>query len=82
MPSHLHKSPLDFSYHFPINTVSFGQVSTGILREIKSRVSDSYVNLFSIGTPDFSSATEDAGFKDWVNKSLDQAPLFITGKFH
>lgn len=80
--SSLHLSPLDFSYHFPVNTVSFGQVSSGILREIKSRVSDSCINLFTIGTPDLSSLTEDNDFKTWLNKSIDQAPNLHQRKTH
>lgn len=76
------KNPLDFSYHFPINTVSFGQVSTGILRDIKSRVSDSYINLFTIGSPDLSSSTDDEEFKSWISKSIDKAPACHSRKDH
>ena len=53
----------------PINQVSFGQVSIGLLREIFSRKES--VNIFPIGQQlDLSSNEPDKSFSDWLNTCL------------
>tara|TARA_R100000005_G_C4987653_1_gene195593 strand:- start:422 stop:1549 length:1128 start_codon:yes stop_codon:yes gene_type:complete len=66
--------PEEFSYHFPVNGVSFGQVSTCILRELKSRASDSPLNIFEIGKSDLSSQSENKDFENWLKASTSKAP--------
>ena len=65
---------MDFSLNIPINSVSFGQVSTAILREIYHK--DLQPCIFPIGGKiDLSTQEEDADFLNWINscamKSLD-----------
>tara|TARA_R100000008_G_scaffold85885_2_gene77002 strand:+ start:559 stop:1803 length:1245 start_codon:yes stop_codon:yes gene_type:complete len=67
-------APESFSYHFPINVVSFGQVSIALLREIKSRVPDSLIKLFPISSTDLSSQAENPDFSKWIKDSLEFAP--------
>lgn len=68
------KKATEFSYHLPINGVSFGQVSTCLLRDLRTRASDSVINLFGIGQPDLSSQEDNENFSNWVKASLAQAP--------
>jgi hypothetical protein len=57
--------------NLPINSVSFGQVSTAILRGFKN--SGESVNLFEIGKVDVSSQAEDASFLSWLDQSIKNA---------
>ena len=64
----------EFSYHLPINGVSFGQVSTCLLRELKTRAPDSLINLFGIGQVDLNSQENDEEFNSWIKSSMAQTP--------
>ena len=59
-------------FHLPINSVSFGQVSTGILRTLfdrdKAGKLDLDVHLFTIGEPDLSAQKEDKEFSAWIQQ--------------
>jgi glycosyltransferase involved in cell wall biosynthesis len=61
-----------YSYHLPVNAVSFGQVSVALLREIRSRIKSSdegaFINLFLIGDSDLSTQPENQDFSEWVEK--------------
>lgn len=59
---------MNISLHLPINSTSFGQVSTAILREIYSR--GIQPRLFLIGEPDFSTQNVDDNFKNWIGESV------------
>tara|TARA_R110000772_G_scaffold249530_2_gene363809 strand:- start:9387 stop:10475 length:1089 start_codon:yes stop_codon:yes gene_type:complete len=58
-----------FALNLPINSVSFGQISTAILKELKSRGEDP--SIFLIGNPDLSTQKVDNEFNDWLNKRLN-----------
>ena len=62
---------MNFSLHLPLNKVSFGQVSTLILREIYKRELEP--SIFPIGGVDFSSQKEDQKFFAWIEKCLSKA---------
>ena len=60
---------MDFSLNLPINSVSFGQVSTAILREIYKKGLQPCI--FPIGERvDLSTQEEDADFSNWVNSGV------------
>ena len=60
---------MDFSLNLPINSVSFGQVSTAILREIYKKGLQPCI--FPIGDRvDLSTQEEDADFASWVNSGV------------
>ena len=62
------------TYNLPINSVSFGQVSTSILRYLHQNNSD--VSIFPIGNIDFSSQTKlPESFENWISKALNKAIL-------
>ena len=74
---------MEFAVNVPLNTVSFGQVSTAILREIKKKGYNPAI--FPIGNSvDLSSQKDDKDFVQWVtegvNKSLEthdrDTPIF------
>ena len=74
---------MEFAVNVPLNTVSFGQVSTAILREMKKKGHNPAI--FPIGnTVDLSSQKDDKDFVQWVtegvNKSLNthdrDTPIF------
>ena len=59
---------MDFAFNVPINSVSFGQVSTCLLREAYRRKLD--FPIFPIGSGvDLSSQEDDEGFFDWVKRN-------------
>jgi glycosyltransferase involved in cell wall biosynthesis len=58
----------DFSLHLPINSVSFGQCSVAILREIYTKGLEPA--LIPIGQPDASCQKIDPAFGDWLNRCL------------
>jgi glycosyltransferase involved in cell wall biosynthesis len=63
---------MEFALQLPINSLSLGQVSTAILREIYKKGLTPC--LFPIGNPDLSTQKVDQPFVDWlqfcINKSL------------
>lgn len=63
---------MDFSLNLPINSVSFGQVSTAILREIHKKGLEPCI--FPIGNGiDLSTQNEDKDFVNWVNSGANKA---------
>jgi len=63
---------MDFAVNLPLNTVSFGQVSTAILREIKKKGHNPAI--FPIGGGvDLNSQPNDKEFLDWVKKGVDKS---------
>ena len=63
---------MDFSLNLPINSVSFGQVSTAILREIHKKGLEPCI--FPIGNGvDLSTQEEDKDFVSWVNSGITKA---------
>ena len=70
---------MDYCLELPINPVSFGQVSTSLLKEVRGRGLDPCI--FLIGNPDLSTQKKDEEFEkciilkrriDKVNKILDK----------
>jgi glycosyltransferase involved in cell wall biosynthesis len=61
---------MEFSLNLPINSVSFGQVSVAILREIKSR--GLAPALIPIGQIDLSTHIQDSSFDNWLKACLDK----------
>lgn len=60
---------MSFAFNVPVNGVSFGQISTGLLREAYSRGLEPA--LFPIGNKlDLSSQRDDAAFLDWLKKCI------------
>ena len=57
---------MEFSLNLPINSVSFGQVSLAILRELYRRGLAPY--LLPIGNVDVASIEEDPKFFEWINQ--------------
>ena len=63
---------MDFSLNLPLNSVSFGQVSTAILREIHKKGLEPCI--FPIGNGvDLSTQNEDKDFVSWVNSGVAKA---------
>jgi len=60
---------MEFSLNLPINSVSFGQVSTLLLRELflKNKV----VPIFPIGQPDLSSQNIEKDFGEWLQSNIN-----------
>ncbi len=61
---------MEFSLNLPVNPVSFGQVSTAILKEIKGR--GLTPPLVSIGPVDLSSQEQDEEFINWIRLCLSK----------
>jgi len=61
----------ELSLNLPINSVSFGQVSTLILRELYKRGLEP-CSLFPIGEVDFSTQEKDDDFFEWVQKCVSK----------
>ena len=60
------------AFNVPVNSVSFGQVSTGLLRELKNRSLEP--SVFPIGGQvDLSTQEPDVGFQEWVQKCCNKA---------
>jgi hypothetical protein len=63
---------MSLSFNLPINTVSFGQISTLILRELFAL--DKNINLLPIGNPDLSTQSDiTPQFGEWLQKNINQA---------
>lgn len=62
---------MEYCLEVPINPVSFGQVSTALLREVKGRGLDPCV--FSIGNPDLTTQKTDKDFELWLSKNILKA---------
>jgi len=63
---------MEYCLEVPINPVSFGQVSTSLLREVRSRGLDPCV--FPINQPDLSTQKKDEEFEKWLTKNIIKAP--------
>ena len=63
---------VDFSLNLPINAVSFGQVSVGVLREMYKRKLTPPVFPLG-GAADLSTQVEDEGFFNWLNERINTA---------
>ena len=61
----------DFALHLPLNGVSFGQVSTSLLREFHQK--GVQPSLFTIGQSDLSSQETTKDFNDWVESGIKKA---------
>ena len=61
----------EFALHLPINGVSFGQVSTALLREFYQKGVQPH--LFTIGQIDLSSQDADADFNKWIESGVRKA---------
>jgi glycosyltransferase involved in cell wall biosynthesis len=57
------------SLNLPINGVSFGQVSTGFLRELHRREEESILSLIA-NNADLSSQKEDSNFNEWIRSAV------------
>ena len=64
---------MNFALHLPINAVSFGQDSVGLLREIHSR--GLLPSLFLIGQPDLSAYNVTEDFQKWLNECIKKGLL-------
>lgn len=62
----------NFSLNLPINSVSFGQVSLSLLREVYSRKMTP--NIFPIGKVDLSTSKDGEDFKKWLSFCIQKAP--------
>jgi hypothetical protein len=63
---------MEYCLEVPINPVSFGQVSTALLREVKGRGLDPCI--FPINPPDLSTQKKDEDFEKWLSKNIIKAP--------
>tara|TARA_Y100000310_G_scaffold315080_1_gene365232 strand:+ start:264 stop:1352 length:1089 start_codon:yes stop_codon:yes gene_type:complete len=61
----------DFALHLPINGVSFGQVSTALLREFHRR--GVQPSLFTVGQSDLSSQETTADFNQWIESGIKKS---------
>ena len=62
---------MNFAVNFPINSVSFGQVSTLILKELYKRNMNPCI--FPIGDTDLSVQAEDKGFSEWLEANIKKS---------
>ena len=62
---------MSLTLNVPVNSVSFGQLSTALLRHCYSNNID--VNLFPIGNVDVSTQEPDEGFNKFLKNSIDSA---------
>lgn len=63
---------MSLSFNLPINTVSFGQISTLILRELFSL--NKNINLLPIGNPDLSTQSDiTPQFGEWLQNSINDS---------
>lgn len=62
---------MNFNLELPINSLSFGQVGFGILRELYKR--DINPNIFPIGQVDLKSFLVDKGFYEWFQHNISEA---------
>jgi len=61
----------DFALHLPLNGVSFGQVSTSLLREFHQK--GVQPSLFTIGQSDLSTQETTKDFNDWIESGIKKA---------
>lgn len=61
------------TFELPINSVSFGQVSVAILRELYNKNLD--INVFEISGSDLSAQKEDVNFSKWLENAINKARL-------
>tara|TARA_Y100000310_G_scaffold304061_1_gene342894 strand:+ start:239 stop:1327 length:1089 start_codon:yes stop_codon:yes gene_type:complete len=61
----------DFALHLPLNGVSFGQVSTALLREFHQRGVQPC--LFTIGQSDLSTQETSKDFNQWIESGIKKA---------
>lgn len=61
----------DFALHLPLNGVSFGQVSTALLREFYQK--GVQPSLFTIGQSDLSSQDTTPEFNQWIETGIKKA---------
>ena len=61
----------DLALHLPLNGVSFGQVSTALLREFHQRGVQPF--LFTIGQADLSSQDTTPDFNKWIESGIKKA---------
>tara|TARA_R110002020_G_scaffold2759_7_gene12996 strand:- start:2377 stop:3468 length:1092 start_codon:yes stop_codon:yes gene_type:complete len=61
----------EFALHLPLNGVSFGQVSTALLREFHQR--GVQPSLFTIGTSDLAAQETTKEFNDWVQFCIQKS---------
>tara|TARA_R100001082_G_scaffold48047_1_gene25767 strand:+ start:5709 stop:6794 length:1086 start_codon:yes stop_codon:yes gene_type:complete len=62
---------MDFALHLPVNGVSFGQVSTALLREFHER--GVQPSLFTIGQSDLSSQDISSDFNEWIQEGIKRS---------
>jgi len=62
---------MNLSLNLPLNSVSFGQVSTALLREVYSRGMEPC--LFPIGNVDITCQPDDKDFSDWIDTCVKKA---------
>lgn len=62
----------------PINSLSFGNVSFNILRELHKKNVE--VGLFPIGKPDLSAYSFDFDFQKWIEESINKRLDFLADK--
>jgi len=62
---------MDFALHLPLNGVSFGQVSTALLREFHER--GVQPSLFTVGQVDLSSQETTPEFNQWIQEGIRRA---------
>ena len=63
---------MDLAFEVPINPVSFGQVSTSLLREAYARGINP--SIFPIGNVDISTQEKDEDFFKWLEERLVSTP--------
>ena len=61
------------SFNLPLNSTSLGQVSFALLREIFSRKLE--ILLFPIGQVDIGTQKQDPNFVEWIQNSINRAPI-------
>jgi hypothetical protein len=62
---------MEFALHLPINPLSFGQVSTALLREVYKRGLEPAI--FTIGNIDLNTQRLEQPFVDWLNRCVSKA---------
>ena len=61
----------EFALHLPLNGVSFGQVSTALLREFYQRGVQPF--LFTVGQSDLSAQETSADFNKWIESGIKKS---------
>ena len=63
---------MDIAFEVPLNPVSFGQVSTALLREAYARGINP--SIFPIGNVDLSTQEKDDEFFSWLEERIKKSP--------